>query len=147
MGNFALTVDQLAKRYEGRMRAIVRTAVQETVSMAQRPKNSGGHMPIQTGFLRASIQAAVHSMPSGPSTNQGGHGGKRIYGPGSQAAGEPVPVALLNWNPNSGDPLFVGWTANYARAMESKYGFMRLAAGKWDSTVKKAVRRVESTYG
>ena len=147
MVNFGDQVNKLARRYEGRMRAIARTAVQDTVSMAQRTRGSGGQMPIDTGFLRASIQAAIHAMPSGPTTNEGGHGGKRKYPSMESAAGEPVSVTLLRWHPNNGDPLFVGWTAAYARAMEAKYGFMRLAAGKWESTVKKAVRKVENSYG
>jgi len=147
MAKFGAQVEKLAKRYEGRMRAIARTAVQDTVSMAQRPKNSGGHMPIQTGFLRASIQAAIHDMPSGPTGNEGGHGGRRKFSSMENVAGEPVSVTLLRWHPNNGDPLFVGWTANYARYMEAKYGFMRLAAGKWESTVKKAVMKVEKSYG
>jgi len=147
MGKFSAQVNELTKRYEGRMRAIARTAVQDTVSMAQRPKNSGGHMPIDTGFLRASIQAATNTMPSGPTTNTGAHGGKKKFSSMENVAGESVSVTLLKWNPNNGTPLYVGWTAVYARAMEAKYGFMRLAAGKWDQTARKAVKKVEAGYG
>ena len=142
MGKFGEQVNRYAKKYEGRMRAIARTAVLDTVSMAQRTRGNGGRMPVDTGFLRASIQAAIGTMPSGPTRNDG----EEKYSGDTQAAGEPVVVTLLRWNPNTGSPLFVGWTANYARKQQAKNGFMRGAVEKWDQTVTKAVKKVETSY-
>jgi hypothetical protein len=164
MGKFSIQVDKLAKKYEARLRAVARTAVQDTVSMAQEvgvPPNaamgavssggvlggSGGRMRVDTGFLRASIQAALQTMPSGPSQNEGTHGGKKKYPVGTQAAGSPVAAVLLTWDPFKPTPLFVGWTAEYARYRESQDGFQRGAAEKWDITVTKAVKKVEAAFG
>ena len=147
MGKFSDQVNKLARKYEERLKAIAREAAQETASIAQRTRGEGGRLPVVTGFLHASIQASMDTMPSGPTTNEGTHGGKKKYPIGSQAAGEPVSVALLRWNPNDGRKIFIGWTAIYARHMEAKYGFMRGAVEKWDQTVRKAVRKVESGFG
>lgn len=161
MGVFEDQVNKFARRYEARLRAVGRTAVQETVSIAQevsRPPNAamglvstsssgGGRMRVDTGFLRASIQAALQTMPSGPSVNEGTHGGKKKYPIGTQVAGEPVAAAILKWDPNKNIPLFIGWTANYARHREAKDGFVRGAVEKWDTTVYKAVKKVEVALG
>lgn len=164
MGKFEDQVNKFARKYEARLRAIGRTAVQETVSIAQEvaiPPNAaqgavssggklgggGGRMRVDTGFLRASIQAALHTMPSGPTKNEGTHGGKKKYSVGSQASGEPVAATLLRWDPNKSDVLFVGWTAGYARIREAHDGFNRGAVEKWDQTVLKAVKKVEASFG
>jgi len=94
-------------------------------------------MRFDTGFLRASIQAALGTMPSGPTTNEGG----RTFSEGQQVAGEPVSVTLLRWEPGR-DTLFVGWTANYARFREAKDGFLRGAVELWPRTVDAAAKRV-----
>ena len=160
MGKFEDQVNKFAQRYEARFRAIGRTAVQETVSIMQevsKPPNAamglvstkasgGGRMRVDTGFLRASIQAALQTMPSGPSVNEGTHGGKKKYPVGTQVTGEPVAAVLLKWNPITGIPLFVGWTANYARHREAQDGFRQGAVEKWDITVTKAAKKVEATF-
>ena len=143
MSSFDRQVAKYALEYAERFRAVARTAVNDTAHMASVPVGKGGRMRIDTGFLRASIQGAVQSMPSGPTTNEG----KRNYPAGSFISGEPVAVALLRWNPNDGTPFFVGWTANYARKREAYDGFMRGAVEKWDQTVAKAAKKVEKGLG
>jgi hypothetical protein len=145
MGKFGDDVNKFAKRFEKRFRAVARTAVQETTFIAQKPTGQGGRMRIDTGFLRASIQAALGSMPKGPTTNDGGYGGKRKYPIGAQAAGEPVAATLVKWDPIKGRPLYLGWTANYARVREYHDGFLRGAVQKWDSTVKRSARIVRES--
>ena len=163
MGKFEDQVNKFARKYEARLRAVARTAVQDTIAIAQEvgmPPNAaqgavsvggvlgggGGRMRVDTGFLRASIQAALNAMPSGPSTNEGTHGGKKKYPIGKQAAGEPVAVTLLQWDPNKSGKIFVGWTAEYARHREAQDGFLRGAVEKWDATVYKAVKKVEKSF-
>lgn len=138
MGKFSDQVKGFGRKYESNVRAVMRTAVQETVAKAQNPRGAGGRMPIVTGFLHASIQAGLHTMPKGPTTNEG----NKNYKLGTQVAGEPVAVTLLRWDPNTRTPLLVGWTAVYARHMEAKYGFLRGALEVWDQTVAEAARRV-----
>ena len=98
-------------------------------------------MRVDTGFLRASIQGSINSMPSGPTTNDD----KEKFALGTQAAGEPISVTLLKWEPISNDVLFVGWTAGYARPREHKDGFLRSAVDMWDVTVAKAAKRIANS--
>ena len=43
-----------------------------------------------------------------------------------------------------GDRIVFGWTAEYARYMEARYGFARAAAINWPNYVNEAARRVEA---
>jgi hypothetical protein len=137
MGDFSKTIDKFNKKVAKRVRATGREAVQLTIDDAQEPKGDGGNMPIVTGFLRASIQGQVGEMPRGPSSNASRVDMKNV----SQIAGMPIAAALVRWNPYRSQDFNVGWTANYARFMEFRYGFMRLAVMKWDSNIKKAAKK------
>lgn len=136
--SFATDIAKFHAKYRSRLRAVGRYAVQDTVEMAQRTVGQGGRMRVKTGFLRASIQAAIGHMPAGPT--RGAEDAN--YPEGMQVAGEPVVVTLLRWDPGEEQTLFVGWTANYARFREYNDGFMRGAVEKWQTTVNKSVARV-----
>lgn len=139
MADFGKQVGQFKRNFERRHRLVMRTAVQDIVSVAQRTQAESGRMRVDTGFLRASIQGSLNTMPSGPTRPK--KGSKKGAYSGRQASGEPVSVTLIRWDPNHSGTLFVGWTANYARIRESKDGFLRGAVEKWDTTVKRAARK------
>jgi hypothetical protein len=143
MGKFENQVNKFDRKADAKFRAIGQWAVQDTISMAQKTIGEGGRMRIDTGFLRASIQASLHTMPRGPNSNEGDH----KYPIGSQVTGQNISTVLLQWDPNKRTPLFVGWTANYARIRESKDGYLRGAVEKWDQTVFKAVKIAEVRFG
>ena len=130
MTSFSEQIAAFNRKCEKRMRAVARTAVQETIAEAQTPQGRGGRLRIKTGFLRASIAAALGRMPSGESENPG----NRQFDWDIDA----LAPTLLRWDPNTGETLFVGWLASYARAREYHDGFMRGAAENWDANVKKA---------
>lgn len=136
MTNFAAKVEAMTRKYQMQMRATMRTAVQETVSLAQHVEDEGGRMRVDTGFLRASIVANTGSMPSGESVN-----------PNSDAKityeGTAIAAALLRWQP--GQTLYIGWTANYARPREYRDGFLRGAVEQWDGTVKTVAARIKQS--
>lgn len=139
MGKFG---DQI-KRHErvalARIRATARESIRVTTEIAQQPRRGGGRMRIRTGFLRASIQAAIGRMPSGPTTNEG----DQKYGLNEQASGAPVAAVLLQYDPFAEVSFYVGWTANYARPREYKDGFLRGAVEKWDTTVARAANQAK----
>ncbi len=146
MGKFEDQINKFARKYEARLKLIAQISVQDTVSMAQKTRPEGGRMLIDTGFLRASVQAGVGQMPSGPTRGKKG-AKKGEYAIGTQVTGEPVSVTLLRWDPNKSIPVFIGWTANYARHREAQDGFLRGAVEKWDQIVFKAVKKVEIGFG
>ena len=136
MGNFSKQIGRFNDKFERRYRAVARTAVQDTVAIAQRPRGAGGRMPVVTSFLRASIAANVGSMPSGESVNPGG---RFTY------TGTILAESLLKWRPEKGEVLYVGWVAQYSRYMEARYGFLRGATEVWDITVAKAAKKVKNS--
>lgn len=141
MAGFSQQIKRLNSLYKKRLRVTAKESIQETVSLAQRVRKQGGRMRVKTGFLRASIQAGIGQMPSGPTVNEDG----KEYPLDAVVAGEPVSATLLKWDPNKGSVLFVGWTANYARHREHKDGFLRGATELWDQTVERAAIQAKST--
>jgi len=148
MAKASQQVAAFKRKFQAALRATAREAVQDTVELAQKTTGEGGHMRVDTGFLRASIQAALGGMPYGASTNAKGADGKPLEWPeGTFTAGSDISVALLLWDPNKRTPLYIGWTANYARPREFEDGFMRLAVQRWDQTVNAAAKRVRAGLG
>ena len=138
--NFGKKVNELARKYQARVKAVGREAVQETISVAQVTRGEGGRMRVDTGFLRASIQGSLGTMPRGPVGNP-----KRVdFRNSNQAAGENISSVLLRWDPTKSTPLYVGWTAGYARVRESKDGFLRGAVENWDVAVERAVAKAKA---
>ncbi len=152
MTGFGAQVEALAKKYQMQMRAVMRTSVQETVSMAQevglkstassaavaKAASLGegkGRMRVDTGFLRASINARIGAMPQGVSVNPK-PGEKDVF----KYDGEGLAVAITRWQP--GEALYIGWTANYARPREYRDGFLRGAVEKWNGTVNRVAHNV-----
>lgn len=135
MADFGIQVAAYVKKYKKRLRAIAKESVQETIALAQVPTGDGGRMRIDTGFLRASIAANVGSMPIGDSVNT-----KESV----TYEGTALSAALLEWNPELGETIFVGWTANYARYREYEDGFLRGAVEQWDGIVASVAARVKA---
>lgn len=143
MSGFGKQVKDWTKKQNLKLDAIIKETVQDTIEIAQYPMRAGGNMRIKTGFLRASIQASVGSIPKGPVGNPQG----KEYPVGSQAAGAPLQAVLIMWRPLRSERLMVGWTANYARPREYKDGFLRHAVARWQTTANTAVKRVEQRFG
>lgn len=113
--------------------------MQEVGPSVANPDSSGtGRMPVDRGFLRASLQAAlnslpVHSMVFRPPT------GNAVY--------DPSPVALVIASAKGGDTIFATYGMEYAPAMEEKYAFVRLTAQNWQAIVNRNVRRLARLPG
>lgn len=128
-----MKVDDLVRIINGRLDAAAKTAVDAIVEDAQTPVAKGGRMRVDTGFLRNSIAAAVGSMPSGPSDPRAD----------AQGRGE-VGLVVEQWSVR--DPLYVGWTANYAVYREAYDGFMEGALQNWAKHVSSAVQEAAKAF-
>ena len=122
--NFA-NLDQWAKKSKARMLAIAQTATQSVIDDAQRPVGKGGRMRVDTGFLRASGQASLSGLPTGPSRK-------------GEAFGEQDHAAIIG-QLQLGNSLWFGWTAEYAKYREGYDAFLALAVQNWQSYVNAAV--------
>ncbi|WP_420465614.1 HK97 gp10 family phage protein [Panacagrimonas sp.] len=126
---FNAAVDSWVRKSKARGQAIFQESVQRVIEQAQEqgpsvanPGGGGGKMPVDDGFLRASGQVSFSGMPSGPKRPAVGAAVYRF---------NADDVALSISRARLGDTIFFGWTAEYARAMEARYGFLRSAAQNW----------------
>ena len=111
-------LDQWALKSAGRMEAVAKQAIQDMTDDIQRPRASGGRMPVDTGFLRNSAGATL--------------GGENL----GSMEGSLIRMQL-------GDAYTFGWGANYARFMNNRYGFLDLPVQDWDRYVFQAVQKVK----
>lgn len=128
-GNFSAKVDDFVRVSKERMEAVTKDAIQTLVEDAQLPVAKGGHMRVDTGFLRASGQYSLNGMPTGPSRPSDG----------VSTADTTVMLAKLQ----VGGRIFFGWTANYAKYREYHDGFLGLAVQRWQSIVDESVRKLK----
>lgn len=170
--NFAAAVDDWVKATQARLEAVFRSSVQDVVEEMQRVGPSaastraaiakhkgvgpapaageGGHMPVDTGFLRASMRLTVAQPaplnPSGKPT-----GGTYTYNSES--------VALTIAGLELGQTVFATYTAVYARRLnygftgtdslgrqynQRGYFFVDLAAQRWQQIVTANVNRLRT---
>lgn len=144
--SFSASVSAWVRKSEARLEAVFKGSAQDVISLMQEPGPSvanpdgfgTGHMPIDTGFLRASLMAAINDpVPS------------IVFRPPdlTSAAYDPSPIALVIAGAKLGETIYATYSADYARAMEARYGFVRLAAQKWPEIVSRnaqlARQRVE----
>ncbi|WP_290497628.1 hypothetical protein [Hyphomonas sp. UBA4494] len=139
--NFSATVDQWVRETKERMEAVFKESAQRVISDMQEPVGAGGNMPVDTGFLRASLRASVNE-PSMSFTFRPDEGGAYRY--------EATQVALTIAGADLGDTIYAVYSANYAHHVE--YGaqgrapraFVRLAAQKWPQIVNQVALEARS---
>lgn len=132
--SFSAQIDDIIAKSEKRMLGVMRQSLQDTVNEAQTPVAKGGRMRVDTGFLRASGQASLNGMPSGP-----GRGARD----GTYNFNENNVVVTLG-NMKFGQTFFFGWTANYARYREMYDGFLITALQNWQKTVDHNVEKLKA---
>lgn len=142
-GSFSATVDAWVAQTQARMVAVRNDATQEVIAAMQLPGPSvanpgggaGGHMPIDTGFLRASL--VVNLDDAFPPLRD-----------------NPDPKGSFTWDAQDvvltisgaplGTPILAVYSAAYAKKVEERYGFVRLAAQRWPQIVEDSVSRAKA---
>jgi hypothetical protein len=136
-GKFTATIDGWARKSEDRMRAVRNDAAQTAAEEVTTPVDLGGHMRVDTGFLKASLVASTTAMPAiDPNAR-----------PPADAAPGSIPidlnaVALVIAGATLEDTIYLGFTASYARPREYHDGFVRLTAQRWPQIVKESNAKI-----
>lgn len=117
---------------EKRMVALMRQSISDVIDNAQTPTGKGGRMRVDTGFLRASGQASLNGMPTGPSIKPD-DASRHSIDDGNGAVSPSVEVKLGELK--IGATFFFGWTANYAKYRELYDGFLEGALQHWSRIV------------
>lgn len=128
--SFAAQVDAFVAQTQQRIDAVFRESAQRIIGVMQTPVGAGGNMPVDTGFLRASLRVTLDAPIPGDQRNPGSVVGYDDSGVALSIAGAPL-----------GSTLFATYGANYA--VHQEYGtskmagraFVRLAAAQWQQTV------------
>lgn len=138
-------VNQTKRRTEG----VFKASAQEVINIAQTPVGDGGNMPIDTGFLRASLRTGLNgNIPTGETTD----------GDAAEAKKGNVATILAIGFAKLGDTISGGWTAEYAAAVhngisadeetgrKSRDGklWLDLAAQQWPAIVARMSRKAEA---
>lgn len=145
--SFGAQVGEWVKKVKTRELAVFRESAQRVIGEMQTAEGAGGRMPVDTGFLRASLQATI-GAPAGGAT---GKPLKRTKGQEGVIyhldAGQ---VALVIAGAELGHTIYATYGAAYARRMEYGFvgqdslgrtynqagkGFVRSAAQKWPQIV------------
>jgi len=137
--SFSAAVDAWVAKSEARLEAVFRMSAQDVIAEMQEvgpsvanPDSFGtGHMPVDTGFLRASLQASINEPRPA-----------MMFRPPSagSVAYEASPVALVIAGARLGQTIYATYGASYAPRMEARYGFVRLAAQRWQEIVSRNAR-------
>jgi hypothetical protein len=124
--SFTAQVEDIVSTSEKRLNALMRESLSRVIDDMQTPTAKGGRMHVDTGFLRASGQASLNGMPTGP--GRGDREGAYVYSPENTIN---VSIGQLKL----GSTFFFGWTANYAQYRELYDGFLETALQKWPAIV------------
>lgn len=138
--SFQASVDTIIANTEKRMLMVMKQSLLNTINEAQTPVSKGGKMRIDTGFLRASGQASLNGMPTGPARKP------TDAAPGAYAY-NPSEVEATIGKLKFGSTLFFGWTANYARYREAYDGFLISAMQNWQQTVNNVIAEAKRRFG
>jgi hypothetical protein len=143
--SFSAQVAAFAEKIPGAVEAVFKESVQEVVSVMQTPKAAGGRMPVDVGFLRASLLASMTAMPSIDPNKKPVAGRTYSYDEGQ------IEAVILGADVN--DTLYIGYTAAYAGHRE--YGvngqtpdaFVRSAVQRWDAIVEEKANELKRRLG
>lgn len=129
--HLATDLEAIALVTEKRMTAVMRASLQDLIDNAQTPTAKGGRMRVDTGFLRASGQASLNGMPTGP--ERGERTERHAYDDGNSGLDQSIIVTLGKLT--IGATFYFGWTAAYARYRELYDGFLEGAVQHWPRIV------------
>jgi len=134
MPGFAASVRRFADKSKRKLTEVLQQSVIELVREMQTTKAMGGNMPMDTGYLRASIKFSTSVMPQPQAGSRPVAGGAYSY-----ADGEVVSFASgLRY----GQTVFIGYTAEYSAIQEYHNGFVKLAAQNWGAIVSRVAERL-----
>jgi hypothetical protein len=103
------------------------------------PAGEGGHLPVDTGFMRWSFRASTEVMPEIDTSAYPAEGAKYAFDSG--------PINLVINGAEIGDTIYIGATAAYARPVNYGHGtfqgylFVEKAAQRWPAIVAAAEAR------
>lgn len=136
MTTFAATVGDWARKVDGALEAVFKESVQELITQLN------SLVPVDTGFLRASLMASATAMPV-----------LSLNNPGGAHSVDIGTIELVIVGADIGDTIYLGYTAKYGAHVH--YGangrpgrpWVDMAAQRWASIVAAKSAEVKSRLG
>jgi len=145
-GSFSATINAWVAETKERKTVVFQNSAERMLEEVTRPGPSvanpgasgGGNMPIDTGFLAASLQVVIGLgeavLVANPVSNSDG---KKVFQYDASA------TSLVINSANFGDTITATFAAEYAIVMEARYAFVRLAAQQWQQIVQLEAAKAE----
>lgn len=139
---FGAQVEAWVRETEARMLAVFHESAKRVVRQAQ---VGTPHIPVDTGFARASIRGSLESMPMIDSKSSGEEGVSYSWDEGD--------IILTIASAGLGQTIYIGWTANYVIHLENGHsqqapsGFVRIAAMQWQRIVAEVTEEAKRRSG
>lgn len=139
-GKFTASVNAWVTKSKKRMLVVFQQSVQDVTDIMQTPVKLGGNMPVDTGFLRASLRGSIGAPTTGYLQKD----------PKQQHYTLVSSQYTLTINgAKIGDTVYLVYLANYAWFQEygsqgrAGRGFVRLAAQQWQDIVARNVKKAQ----
>lgn len=143
--DFTAQVDDFVRKTKERMTGVFRESSQRVISTMQEPAGAGGNMPVDTGFLRASLVVSTDELAGIDHSARPDKDRKYNFNDGG--------VVTVIAGAEIGETIYAGYTASYAGHQEygtSKTqgrGFVRGAAAQWQQIVTKVTAELKDRIG
>lgn len=131
-GTFTATVSAFVAKTEKRVEFVVKESAQRVGLEVKRRTR------VATGFLRASFLASTSAMPLIDRNARPEAGA--IY------TDNDTNIALVIAGASLGEPIYMGFTAAYARVREYHDGMVRLTAQEWPNIVSEVAAEAKARY-
>lgn len=133
---FEITVEDWVAKSKEVTDAIIKESTQRIVNEIRTPRARGGNMPVDTGFLRASVTVQINTLSAPVTMNPN----RKMKHPDS------TQWVINLAQAEAGDIIFVAFTANYAVFMEARYGFVRLGIQNFQQHVNAATQELKARF-
>ncbi|MFA5567955.1 MAG: hypothetical protein WC972_04830 [Trueperaceae bacterium] len=138
-GAFAARVGAFASKTKERMTAVRNAAVERTIEEMQTPVAKGGRLPVDTGFLRASLQvttgAPIPAVQPNPGAGAFSYSGQQVV---TVLSGAPLDAVIY-----AAYGAAYSVHVNYGARGAAPRRFVDLAAQNWPRNVEDAVKELE----
>jgi len=147
MASFSATVDAWVRETKARQTAVFRESAQRITEEILTPVAKGGHMRVETGFMRASLSASLEgALPQLADRPEAAVKATQETGAPSVTFDDSA-VGLVISNAEIGDTITFAFAASYARHVENKFAMVRLAAQRWPQVVAEVAKEAKGRAG
>lgn len=134
--SFSAQIEAWAHEVEGAIEAVFRESVQELVSQMQ------ALVPVDTGFLKASLRASTTAMPA-----------LSLNNPGGTFTPDNGQIELVIMAADVGETIYLGYTAKYGAYVHYGAGgrpprpWVDMVAQRWASIVADKTKELRNRLG